>query len=240
LFVPAIGYGDAQFSQSSAHPKTMFGAKNVDTELLSMASKALRAQFVDESANWKDVEAMELFGAKLGNDLLMTKPEVVVVENPAAELDSLFLDLVGTDKVGRLRRQRTEMPDLSPLKQLKMEGVKLDENVFVPIPGWGEQKFDFGFQNGSYNLIDKGAFPANLSQAKEKASTFGAKGQLLHKATENDAVHNKLIVVANFSEALSTAALDDIAIILKGCNTEIVRADELTAFVERVRQEAHD
>lgn len=239
LFVPSIGYGDAKLAKEPGRAKSMFGARKVDAKLLSLASKSLRSQFVVEAKSWQSAEGMELFRRKLGNDLLLTKPEVVLVEEPSDELNSLFLDLVGEEKPRKRRRPRTEVPDLSALRQLRLEGLKIDEDVVIPIPGLGEERFEFGYRNGSYNLIDKGAFPSDPADAKQKASIFGTKGQLLHKMTEADPVHRKLIVVANFSDALSRAATEDITTILTGCNAEIVPANELPAFVDRVRKEVH-
>ena len=98
LFIPSLGFGDTKLAQEPVRAKSMFGATNVDTELLALASKAFRAQFVGASTDWQSVESMELFGKKLGNALVMTKPEVVLVEKPVDELDAIFRDLVEIEK----------------------------------------------------------------------------------------------------------------------------------------------
>lgn len=102
LFVPSLKFGEAKFSRDHGRATTIFGAAKVDEALLTMAIRSFRAHFTAKSAAWPSREQMARFGRRLGNDLVMTEPEAVVVEDAVAELEALFQELVEFETAANL------------------------------------------------------------------------------------------------------------------------------------------
>jgi hypothetical protein len=65
-----------------------------DDDFLTSAKTAIRNRISHEAASWSDPKELEVFRRKEGNNLVLTVPKTVLFEDPEAELDKLYEELV--------------------------------------------------------------------------------------------------------------------------------------------------
>ena len=65
-----------------------------DDEFLTLAKTAIANRIRHEATSWSDPKELDVFRRKEGNNLVLTTPRAILLEDPAAELDKLYQDLV--------------------------------------------------------------------------------------------------------------------------------------------------
>ncbi len=237
LVVPQLGVLAVRFGSDNEAPKQRFGADAYDDVRLTLAKRALEGRIKNDGAAWTTSEDLERFGRLEGNHLVLSKPRVILVEEPRAELEELYMRLVHVEGV---RRTRVRRPDLKTLFEPKLKGVPLKKNVDVTIPFFGKMVIPYAYQNGVQNLIKAEAFPLDEKSATAKATELAATGHLLHRHSEVPGRERMLIVVGGFDASVSDDLKEKVSLLLKEHEARLVPEDELDAFVEEVRREAHD
>ena len=238
LFSPELRFCELKINPDLSLVTKIFGAQTVDKPLVEMAQRTLRNRLMKASQDWRDAEDLLRFAKREGNDLLLTAPQTILASDFSKELDTLFAQLVATASKPK-RQPRTKKPNLKPLGELLLEGIPIEENVEVEIPGLGSRTFDYAFQNGAYNLVESGAFSRKLEDAQKKAQEYAVSGNLLFQESHQTDNPKKLIVVANFADTLTAEAKAGIEYVLEQHHTRLVPGERLPDFVEEVRQTAH-
>lgn len=238
LYAPELSFCEVKINHDLSHVKKIFGAQTVDKPLIEMAQRSLRRRLLKASQDWRGIDDLLHFSKREGNDLLLTLPQTVLAPDFNDELETLYTQLVAKAPEST-RQARTKKPSLKALHELRLEGVPIEENVEVEIPGLGVRRFDYAFQNGVYNLVESGAFSRRVEDAQKKAQEYAVSGNLLFRVTRETDTPKQLIVVANFSETLSSEAQKSIEYVLEQHHTRLVLGDRLPEFVDEVRQTAH-
>ncbi|MFZ5890015.1 MAG: DUF3037 domain-containing protein [Myxococcota bacterium] len=236
LAVPGLGYLGVRFGEDNEAPKQRFGRDAFDDGRLSLAKTALEGRIRDEGPAWVTADDLVRFGKKEGNNLLLSLPRTILVENCDVELEELYLRLAHVD--ARTRR-RPRKPDLRGVFERKLMGVPLRRDLTVEIPEIGSMEVPYAYQNGALNLIKPEAFPVDAGSAGDRASDLAVKGHLIHKHSIAIGSPQKLIVVGGFDESIADDVKRRIAYVLQEHDARLVREDELEDFAEEVRREAH-
>ncbi len=237
LVVPELGFLGVRLSEDNEGPKQRFGRDAYDDGRLSFAKKALEGRVQNEGKDWTSSENLLKFGKKEGNNLLLSPPRVILVEDADAELEELFQRLVHVDPHTRRRQAK---PDLRTIFEPKLFGVPLLRNLAVEVPEYGTLEIPYAYQNGVLNLVRPEGFPVDPQSATAKANDLAVKGHLLSRHPGPEGKPRKLIIVGGFDATAPEDLKHRIEFVLKEHDARLVREDRLEAFVEEVRRQAHN
>lgn len=122
----------------------------------------------------------------------------VFIEDPQAEVDRLFDELVGE---GAPRAEHGTQAKTKLKQHFAMRGVEnlLDRPRPVSLPSGIEVKAHYGYQNGSYNLIKAVSLSGSPDKALERASPHMIEGKLLFDHS-GVAERKKLVVVGDVAD----------------------------------------
>lgn len=93
LAVPKRGYLGVRVTDDNDGPKQRFGKETFDDARLSLAKRAIEGRIRAEGSTWTTAEDLVQFGKKEGNNLLLSVPRTILVENCEAELQELYMRL---------------------------------------------------------------------------------------------------------------------------------------------------
>ncbi len=236
LVVPEAGFLGVKFSDDNEGPKQRFGKDTYDDARLTDAKQALEGRLREEGTSWSNSDELLKFGKKEGNRLLLSAPRVMLVVDPTAELEELYRRLVHVDA---RHRRRSVKPDLKVLFEPKVLDRPLRRNLQVSIPEMGTLDIPYAYKNGRLNLIRPEGFPLEEKAAKARANDLAVKGHLIYKHPENGE-DRKLIIVGGFDPATPEALKHRIEYVLREHEARLVREDQIDAFAEEVRRDAHN
>jgi hypothetical protein len=236
LVVPQRGILDIRLSEDNEGPKQRFGVDAFDDARLSVAKKGLAGRIREEGRCWSGAEDLIWFGQKEGNNLTLSPPRVILVENASAEMAELYQRLVHVEPI---RRRRRAAPDLAAVFEARLTGVPLIKDYKIDIPEYGTLKAPFAYKNGALNLIRTEAFSENSNSAEEKGNDLAVKGHVLRRYSEATGKPQRLIVVGGFDPSAPETLKRRIEFILEECDARLVREEQLDDFVEEIRREAH-
>ncbi|TGT35714.1 DUF3037 domain-containing protein [Mesorhizobium sp. M8A.F.Ca.ET.165.01.1.1] len=188
------------------HPRVQFrfagSSKRVDRAFNVVAGsqffallKSLENRLGTEFGGDWHREAVEKFIGMRSGKLRLAPPRSVLVKDPKATLDELFEKLVSDiPRASRRIKAATQLRNelivrgVESLLDHRPEPVVLPQGVTIKAP--------YGYQNGSYNLINGVSLREDPDSAIEKASTYAIEGSWLYKGTAT-AEQKRLIVVAD-------------------------------------------
>jgi len=169
LLCPEVAFLKARMSSKVDRVRRFFGTEGADTVQLNAMREMLARRFTFEAGSLRSPEDLERFRHTLANELTVSAPRSLAVQNPEHSLEELFLELVETPPAGALVEKVTHQglrkileteftsagldPYLRKGVQLRVEELK----TTVEIP--------FAYQNGVWNFIEAIRF----SQKQEKA-----------------------------------------------------------------------
>jgi hypothetical protein len=233
LVVPQGGILEVRLSEDNEGPKQRFGVEAFDDARLTVAKKGLVGRVREEAPTWSSAEDLLRFARKEGNNLTLSSPKVILVEDASAEIVELYSRLVHVEP---RRRPRLAIPDLATVFETRLIGVPLLKNYEVELAEYGTLKVPYAYQNGVLNLIRPEAFSENSAEAK--GNDLAVKGHLVSRHPETGKPQ-KLIVVGGFDPSAPEELKRRIEFILAECDTRLVRQEKLDEFVEEIRREAH-
>jgi hypothetical protein len=234
LAVPHGGALELRMSEDNEGPKQRFGADAFDDTRLTVAKKGLAGRIREEGPTWSSADDLLGFGRKEGNNLMLSTPKVILVENPAAEADELYRRLVHVEPV---RRRRLAVPNLAPVFEARLADVPLIKDYKVELPEFGTWRVPYAYKNGALNLIRPEAF--SESSAETRGNDLAVKGHIIRRHSDAIGKPHKLIVVGGFDVGAPESLKRRIEFILQECDARLVREEQLEEFVEEIRREAH-
>jgi len=95
LFCPARNYLQARIAPTNRRINQFFGAEAGDVKQISAMKKILEHRLKAESQVIRDVEGLQRFAELLANEIVITEPRTMLVEEPEVELSQLYEQLVG-------------------------------------------------------------------------------------------------------------------------------------------------
>jgi Protein of unknown function (DUF3037) len=237
LVVPEASFLGVKFSDDNEGPKQRFGKETFDDARLAVAKHALEGRLREEGTSWSSSDELLKFGKKEGNHLLLSTPRVILAVDPKAELDELYQRLVHVDA---RHRRRQAKPDLKVLFEPKVFGSHLRRDLHVSIPEMGTLEIPYAYKNGRLNLIRPEGFPVDEKSATTRANDLAVKGHLIYKHPDENGEERKLIVVGGFDPSTPEALKRRIGYVLREHEARLVREEDIDAFAEEVRREAHN
>ena len=102
LLVPDRGFIKARTAPGNDRVRRMFNLKGERLDHMNAAKRAFESRFEVEAVHFHCAEDLVRFAGTRGNELLLTPPRSIRVDDPDAELTSLFEEFVG----GRAPKER--------------------------------------------------------------------------------------------------------------------------------------
>ncbi|MCX6874710.1 MAG: DUF3037 domain-containing protein [Verrucomicrobia bacterium] len=104
LFCPERNYLQARLAPTNRRIDRFFGAEAGDLKQINAMKKILEHRLKAESQVIQDVEGLQRFAELLANEIVITEPRVMLVEEPGVELAQLYEQLVGQSYLRSLVR----------------------------------------------------------------------------------------------------------------------------------------
>ncbi len=234
LAVPDRRLLEIRMAEDNEGPKQRFGAEAFDDGRLALAKAGIAGRLREDFPNWSTADDLLRFGRKEGNNLMLSAPRVILVEDAVAETEELYRRFVHVDPV---RRKRLQAPNLAAIFETRLTDVPLIKDFRVEIPEYGSLKVPYAYQNGALNLIRPEAF--SESSAEEKGNDLAVKGHIIRKRSDAAGSPQRLIVVGGFDPAAPEELKRRIEFILREHDARLVREEWLDEFVEEIRRDAH-
>jgi hypothetical protein len=235
LIVPELEYVGVKFVRNNARIDRVFGKQPIrymDDVKISFEHR-LRHEFSGRI----DEERISVFARKRANDVRISPIQPVMLDNPAAELELLFLELVGKEEpILREPRIRRKLKEAFVMHQV--EGL-LEEPDDIELPEYDLKiNAPYAYQNGCYNLVDGMHISEKHADGLREAGKKAMEGNLLWKHFDsNEAERKRLIIVGDFSRQ-SNAFYHAVADQMHSANMKLYRLDELNPLLEDIKSNA--
>jgi Protein of unknown function (DUF3037) len=235
LIVPELEYVDIKLSRNNARIDRVFGKQS--RAYLDDVKGAFERRLRQEFSGLFDQEQISLFARKRANDIRISPIQSIMVDDPVAELESLFAELVGREMVAqrepRIRRKLREALARYQVEHFleKPEEIELQEyGIKINAP--------HAYQNGCYNLVDGMRISDNIADGLREVGKKTMEGNLLWKHFENNIANRKrLNVVADFSQQ-SNAFYHAVSDQFQDANMKLYRLDNLGPLLNDIKENA--
>jgi len=235
LIVPELQYVGVKLSQSNARIDRVFGKQS--RAYLDNLKESFEFRLRHEFSGRFDDEQISVFSRKRANDIRISPLQSIMVDEPIAELDALFLELVGREvAVPREPRIRRKLKEAFASHRVEHYLEKPEE---IALPEYGLKiNAPFAYQNGCYNLIDGMRISENVADGLREVGKKAVEGNLLWKHFEGNGVNcRRLIVVGDFSQQSSAfyRAVDEQ---FHDANMRLYRLDDLRPLLNDIEANA--
>lgn len=219
-----------RFAKSSRRVERAFNV-NLGAHFSNLKA-SLEERIMSEFGSRWDEDSFKTFISMRSGKVRLSPLRSIYVEDPVWVLEDLFAKLVSDiPNVRRGERVSTKLKS-----KLQFNGVEnlLDRPEPIRLPQGVTINAPYGYQNGSYNLIDAVSLQGNPDQAIERASTFAIEGEWLYEATRA-AEQKQLIMVGDIDGQQSpfVTALSDM---LKKHHVKFFALNEIEPLVADIRK----
>lgn len=234
LFAPDRHDVRVKFSSGWKRVEKLFGKQergNLNV-IRDSFKQRLRLEFSEPFSR----EKLERFAKSRANNLRMSNILPIVIEHePDVELAELFKSLVGEDensqrlpRVADELKKKFERAGVDKLLQ-KPEPIELPQGVTIEAP--------YGYQNGSFNLIDPVRLVGEPEEALAQASKRAIEGQWLLQYSKECRRKKKLIVVGDFTGQQSPF-VDAVHGMMKQHEVDLYDLRDIDPLVADIREHA--
>ena len=237
LFCPDHRFLDARVATATARAARLFGRESFDLRRLKAAMHAIASRLRHDRDDFRKLEDLEQFIATRANELLLTPPRPMKVEDPEHELNELFEDLVG----GQAHRHKARDPVFLELDHALRSPslshrVRFDERIPIPILG-KTLRIPYAYQNGELNLVKPHSFSSDEGHAINTAVQLAIDGDLLHRYPDPEASRQRLVVIPHFPQAINGAE-QRISDLFDKYQVRLVPESSIPQLVAEIEQQA--
>lgn len=231
LLCPERGFLEARFAEGHERIRRFFGPR--DWQFVEMQKRAVKERLAADRDGLLAADALRQYAARLANEIVITEPRFVRVEDPADELASLFEQLVGSGR----RARRSSRAVAKFREAVRKEGLEkaLKTNHEVNLPGLKHKLVaPFAYQNGQLNLIEPQRFDL---EDEEDSFDKACRLRLYAEKLQDRTAQTTLIVVAQFAPA-DDSLRADVTKMLKERNSKLYDFDHLEPLFADIRKAA--
>ncbi|WP_234179827.1 DUF3037 domain-containing protein [Sphingopyxis sp. NFH-91] len=235
LIVPELDFVGVKLSRSNARIDRVFGRQ--PKSYLDALKESFEYRLRSEFSGQFDEEHIASFARKRANDIRISAIQPVMVDDPDAVLEALFLELVGREaEVSREPRIRRKLKEAFARHGVEHYLEKPDE---IELPEYGLKiNAPYGYQNGCYNLVDGMRISESVADGLREVGKKAIEGNLLWKHFEgNQSDCKRLIVVGDFSQQ-SNAFYHAVDEQFRDANMKLFRLDDLLPLVHDIESNA--
>jgi hypothetical protein len=237
LLCPELRFLRAKVTGDNRRIAKFFGRNSFDPDAVALAKATVEAR-IERGAEMSTLEDLERFIATRANAVLLTPPRPMRVDDPADDLETLYLDLVDGGK--SRRRSRVGWAELEEVFEQPDLVWKIQRRTQVVLPVLG-RKFvaPYAFQNGHLNLIKPIDVPAAETRALQVTSTLALEGDLLQKYQTPE--NARLIAVLRFGVLADTEpeVKRPVLDLFSEYRIRTFEIDDLPRLAQEIRETAH-
>lgn len=232
LFCPERRFIDAKTSSDNKRIERFFLRGSFNPFEVNEAKRALKDRLEVERDRFRELADLNEFISTRANNIILTAPRVVRVENPESDLAQLFDELVG-----KVTPREPRIPTLPELDQTfnrlaSARGVQLNQSFTVPVMQ-RTIRVPYAYQNGVLNLVRPEVFSADKGRAQQLASFLTVEGTFIAMGQKA-----RLIVVSAESDpAVARHAEEQVAPVFDAFDVKFVRRDQVADFAKSVERE---
>jgi hypothetical protein len=239
LLCPSRGFLGIRIANGNERIRRFFGEEAGNLAQVNVMKKML-VRRIDGDAELREPEAFEKFRRVLSNELQISEPRPIRVEDPEAELVQLFGELVEMSEHHEPVFPPASFEQLDEIfRAPRFEKlIRRDVRIHIPVLD-KELTVPYSYQNGRLNLIQTHRF-AQKSEGKilQDAYKTAVQGHLLYKNPIPDAGECKLVVVGSFRNA-SQDTRGRVAELLKQHEIDYYDDNQIDELADLVLRTAH-
>ncbi|MEZ4651953.1 MAG: DUF3037 domain-containing protein [Candidatus Eisenbacteria bacterium] len=231
IAVPEMRFVRAKTSHGNDRPRRFFQLSTAERERLNAAKIAIERRVESSSEQFLRIEDVVRFVGSRGNEITLTPPRSMLVDDPERALDRLFAELVG----GRPRREARRLKPILD-RVFRRPGVEehVEFNGVFEIPVVRrELRVPYAFQNGRLNLVLPQEFTSRPA-ALDKAMKLAIEGDLLYRETEYG-VQRQLVVVP-YTRTSACQIPPEVDTVLGNYKVRVVHEEQIDDFSREVEK----
>jgi hypothetical protein len=197
LFCPETGFLKGVTTRTNQRVAHFFGREH-DTKKLNSLKRGIVERLANEEGRIKTVEDLKRFIALRANQVQITPPRSIRVEDPERDLAALFEEVIG---------EAPKAEEKKSLRKLLIEraigaglGDLVEQKVSIDVPKFGKTiEYPLGYQNGVYNVIRDAQFQSQSSdQSVGTACKYAVEAEAIHGLNDTVRGRMQLVLVADF------------------------------------------
>jgi hypothetical protein len=223
--------------------RKLFGIGKPDLKNLQLSTQGLASRIETSVAEFQTAEDLAAFAASRANDLRLTEPRLVKVDDIDADFERLFADLVYRDSTTAMLAKESPATLLPPELSEVFYRLQKEQRIWDPkpikVPVLG-RKLDvpYAYRNGVINLVQPQVF-AGAKRAEAQAATLAINGNLISRHLIDGEQH-KLIVISTQEDEKQAREIDEhIAPLFREYQVRLVRPQDAEDFASEVEKSAH-
>lgn len=240
LFCEQQHFLKARITNRIERIRHFFGASSGDARDLRRVMDMFANRIESEARTINDLAALRRFISLLANEIVVSEPKPVRVEEPNVELAQLFDELVAQSERREAPRENTlanrvmmrwENPELGNL-------IKRDVSVSVPVIGT-QTTFPYAFQNGRRNLIDLEEYSQQReSDVINAILRKAAEGRLIYAHPDEEIGEQQMIVVGSLGPT-AKGLQTDITTVMRDHNVQFFEEHSIEQLERIIVETAH-
>lgn len=249
LFVPEAQFIKVRLSDNNKRIKRFFGKDSFNPRMISAAGDALVAQLTVEKEAFEVAADLQNFIASQANEVVLTEARAITVEQPHADLEALYQELVAGVSAPMSDALAASGPWFKSVAKLTttLDRLASERPNLVrrrPVISFPESKIkirpDYTFENGHLNLVELLSIPTQEQAIENYAFRFGGQSEFITRHFSNGGGSPDLLVVSTpknerddlrTAEALMKEVLEDYD------HAMLIPFAELEEFTARIERE---
>ena len=229
LFSPGHNYLDVRLSKSVRHVRSVFKGRDLDADQIIHAKQAIKERVARQKNDFQTLDDLKHFISLRFNTVLLTPPRSIVVEDPHAQLESLFQELVGPES--RRRSMPRPYPELEVFFRQPEIAPHVEFDKEIVIPKYNRTlKMPYVFTNGRvYHVM-----PHRFTSASEAFRIMG-EGRLLARYGAHSGQEHVFNVLPKAESTPDNPNLGsevlDVLEGLQGANVRVIREPGIEEFL---------
>jgi hypothetical protein len=227
-------------SETFARVKRFF---KPDDARLARIMDAVRASATRLQLSIDDVRTFEdlnQFARTMGNDIRLTTPLVIRVNDIGHDLNNLYVELVDDGNCAAVRRAVVLPTVINRVFEELVQAGKITRPGLVRVPLFKQRlRIPYAYRNGVLNYVKPELF-VNKADTTDKAARLALEGDQIQKHPLEDELHGrvgrKLVVVSAASSDPDVERM--VAPLFAEYGVKYVTQADAAAFADGVRQEA--
>lgn len=183
LYVPARRWLEVRISPSLERVKRFFKPSSQDRRRIELGLEALKHRMELARSEFGVEDDLAQFAASRADSVRISLPRVIMVQDPASDLEALYAELVGDREPALVAAMR--VPSLPPRLAEVFGRLEAQHRVWRPgriVLPTTQRPFDvpIAYQNGRVNYVR----PESLAPGghlDEKMAKLGFNGQLIYR-----------------------------------------------------------
>ena len=236
LFVPEAQFLQTRVNTNSDRVRKFFGRESFNNDWLIAAKKSIKQRVKIIGSNLQTAEDFKKFTDTRINEILLTPPKPVKIDDPEKKLDALYEELVAYQ-----RKRQDTAPIIKELdeafKKTEFKGL-IEFEVPVVIPHLNRKIIAaYAYRNGIYNLIKPELF-TDTKKTIERGSLLATEGRFIKKLE----ARTELIIVPElqYQDAEKRNSMSiSLRKIFEDAQVRAIWPNERKKFIEEVKDQAH-